>query len=143
MLVCSFKHEGKFNFTYSRVRILSDEINNVHIPLVCEHCGEHPCLDACPVEALYLDNKLGIVKVDRDKCIGCGNCVKACPYNGIFIDKNGKAVKCDLCDGDPECVKVCIFPQAMKYVDITYENLISKHESMISKIKLLKGVRYE
>jgi len=31
-----------------------------------------------------------------------------CPIEGVVFDAStGKAVKCDLCGGDPECVKVC------------------------------------
>ena len=36
------------------------------------------------------------------------NCVTACIYGGIAIDpQTKKAVKCDLCNGDPACVKAC------------------------------------
>jgi Fe-S-cluster-containing dehydrogenase component len=32
----------------------------------------------------------------------------ACPYGAIFADpKTGAITKCDLCGGDPMCVKVC------------------------------------
>ena len=30
--------------------------------------------------------------------------------------KTGKPIICDLCDGDPQCVKVCS-PKALEYVD--------------------------
>ena len=36
------------------------------------------------------------------------NCVTACVYGGIAIDpRTKKAIKCDLCNGDPACVKAC------------------------------------
>jgi len=142
VLVCSFKHERKFSYMFSRIQIRSDEIINVHTPFVCEHCGEHPCVDACPVEAIYYDEHLTIFRVDREKCIGCGKCVEACPYNGIFIDKEGKAIKCDLCEGDPACVKACIFPKAIQYVDVTPDNVFTKHETMLTKLKYLRGEHY-
>jgi Fe-S-cluster-containing hydrogenase component 2 len=39
----------------------------------------------------------------------------ACPFGMIFVDaEKGFAVKCDLCGGDPECVKYCI-PEALRF----------------------------
>ena len=36
------------------------------------------------------------------------NCVTACVYGGIAIDpRTKKAIKCDLCNGDPACAKAC------------------------------------
>jgi Fe-S-cluster-containing hydrogenase component 2 len=36
------------------------------------------------------------------------NCVTACTFGGIEIDPMTlKAIKCDLCWGDPACIKAC------------------------------------
>jgi carbon-monoxide dehydrogenase iron sulfur subunit len=32
----------------------------------------------------------------------------ACPYGCIVVSAKGYAEKCDLCGGDPECVKFCL-----------------------------------
>ncbi len=46
--------------------------------------------------------------MDKDKCTACGECFKACPGNVPRIPRGKKyVVICDLCEGDPECVKVC------------------------------------
>jgi len=49
-----------------------------------------------------------IVRIDPDKCDGCGACIPACPEGAIQI-VNGKAtlVKESLCDGLGACVKEC------------------------------------
>ena len=48
------------------------------------------------------------VMIDEDKCTACMRCVAVCPYGVITIDPVKKvALKCDLCGGDPECVKHC------------------------------------
>ena len=31
----------------------------------------------------------------------------ACPFGNIEVGSSGHAEKCDLCDGDPQCVKFC------------------------------------
>lgn len=52
--------------------------------------------------------KTGAVIVNADKCIGCGFCVGSCPWGLVAIDPHTrKAIKCDLCGGDPACVKEC------------------------------------
>jgi len=56
---------------------------------------------------------------DLDKCIGCKTCVTVCPFGGISFNKvTQEIMKCDFCDGDPACVKVCE-PEAIRYADIT------------------------
>ncbi len=55
-----------------------------------------------------LDEKsLHTVTLDRDKCIGCVNCMKRCPTEAIRV-RNGKAsVNYDRCIGCGECVRLC------------------------------------
>ena len=44
-------------------------------------------------------------------------CVISCPLGAIEIDPvKHTAFKCDLCEGDPECVKICL-PGALTYVE--------------------------
>ncbi|RLF07692.1 MAG: 4Fe-4S ferredoxin, partial [Thermoprotei archaeon] len=49
-----------------------------------------------------------IVKIDEEKCDGCGACIPACPEGALKII-NGKArlVKESLCDGLGACIKEC------------------------------------
>ena len=46
------------------------------------------------------------VKVELDKCTGCGECVSACPLDAIVIT-DGKAVIDDSCAECGACVDVC------------------------------------
>ena len=65
---------------------------------------------ACPEEALVLDKEAGQVRLIESKCTDCGACVEACPYDAIWMDPLlNVAIKCDLCNGDPQCVKYCDF----------------------------------
>ena len=45
----------------------------------CTGCGL--CVDACPVEAISLENDKA--KVDAEKCVDCGQCVEQCPSEAI------------------------------------------------------------
>ncbi len=75
---------------------------------VCSQCSNAPCRHFCPAQVITRDEKTGAIVVAKEHCIGCGLCVTACPNDAIFLDtERGKAVKCELCGGDPLCVKNC------------------------------------
>lgn len=103
----------------SCIRILKDDDDKAFFfPIACKQCETPPCLAACPKQAIYQDDDLNRVLIDRQKCVGCGCCVSACPFGAMKLDKQkAKSYKCDLCDGDPECVPVCE-PRAIVYGDV-------------------------
>ncbi len=61
-------------------------------------------------QRLYFYNKTGSysdkLKIDDNKCIGCGKCVKLCPMNNIHIDKQ-KAVPGNMCTMCYRCISKC------------------------------------
>ncbi|MCX7906317.1 MAG: polysulfide reductase NrfD [Bacteroidetes bacterium] len=79
----------------------------------CNHCAEAPCVEICPVEALFVRPD-GIVDFDSQRCIGCKSCMQACPYDALYIDpETHTAAKCNYCAHridlglEPACVVVC------------------------------------
>ena len=109
-------------------------------------------MSACPTEAIFKDEKTGIVYVDENICQGVGDCIAACPYNAPQIPddfqepKNTNILqdtvmeghimrKCDMCwdcwdrvtSGEglkPACVSSCL-SRALDWG--TYDDLIAKY----------------
>ncbi len=60
----------------------------------CNQCANPPCVPVCPVDpdakghrATWKRDEDGIVVIDYDRCIGCGQCVDACPYGARSLDE--------------------------------------------------------
>ena len=104
------------------------------LPVLCMQCEDPECITVCMKNALTQEGNL--VKWDEDKCIGCRMCVAACPYGGISSFK-GKIIKCDLCDGDPKCVKFCS-TGAIQYLDET-EELEKRRKKMAERFLDIKA----
>ena len=92
-------------------------------PASCMQCDNAPCIPVCPVEA-NLRRKDGILTIDVEKCIGCGECIEACPYNARYINpETEKADGCDFCSDRidsgliPYCVESCT-GEAMVFGDL-------------------------
>lgn len=106
--VCSLVHEGECSTTKSRIRIFRDEEFGNNLVSVCMQCEEAHCLESCACDAISRDTKTGAVLIDNKLCNGCEACVLVCPVNAVFFDQEKEvAFKCDLCGGDPGCVKFC------------------------------------
>jgi carbon-monoxide dehydrogenase iron sulfur subunit len=113
---CSFRYAGQYNPALSRIRVLSQQSICLSVPSVCMHCDDAPCAAACPEGALYREKEMDTVVLREDDCVGCGLCVGACPYGAMHLDEADEiAYKCELCAGDPECIKVCA-PGALRLV---------------------------
>ncbi|MTI81923.1 MAG: ferredoxin [Firmicutes bacterium] len=52
--------------------------------------------------------KRQIVKIDEDKCDGCGKCVSPCAEGAIeIVDGKAKVINEELCDGAGFCIGTC------------------------------------
>ena len=114
-LACSFRKLRRFSPCDSRIQVVTYEDRCLSIPVVCLQCRDAPCVRVCPVGAIQLDSDTGAHKVDDDRCLGCRMCSLVCPFAAITSDRHsGKAIKCDLCDGNPACEAVCA-PGALRF----------------------------
>ena len=90
--------------------------------VLCRHCEDAPCVNACPSGAIVYRNDS--VQVLQERCVGCKSCMVACPYGAMQVvsvpaaptgllksrTTRAQALKCDLCDGraaGPACVGAC------------------------------------
>ncbi len=112
---CKTENDVPLGGFRNRVRYLerpdSDRIS--YLPLLCMHCQDAPCLEACPTSAITRMAD-GRVVINQEQCCGMKACIAACPYGAIYLDaKAGKADKCDMCTHrtslglDPACVASC------------------------------------
>ncbi len=78
------------------------------LPVLCMQCEEPDCMKVCPTGATYQTDD-GIVRVDKDKCIGCKYCMMACPYGARYSVPEYKSYFPEgppLSDYEKYCMKV-------------------------------------
>jgi len=103
-LICSFAKFKVFNPRLSLVRVEYDyEVGRVERAILCTQCAE--CSRVCPTGALHVAN--GVVILDHSKCISCLACASSCPTGALRV-VDGRPAKCDLCGGNPLCVRYCV-----------------------------------
>jgi Fe-S-cluster-containing hydrogenase component 2 len=132
-LACSAYHEGVYRPSVAR---LFSEVNPTTAAIKGHTCLQSACAkcqDACPEGAIVTKEiklrvkgefpgkeRLGdavsgyVLVVDESLCTNCGKCYEACPY-GVIHEHPDRPVayKCDLCDGEPQCVAFCQNPHVL------------------------------
>lgn len=107
-VACVVQHEGVFGVSMARIHVVKVEPLGIDRPEVCRQCEPASCIDACPTAALGRDEATGAVHVDVESCIACGACVEACPFGMAALHPvEHVAMICDLCGGEPACVRRC------------------------------------
>jgi len=130
-LVCAVKHDGVSNPTRSRIKVMKWEMEGLYIPMSCQQCEDAPCESGCPVGAISRNESLNRVEVDHEVCIGCRTCVSVCPFGAMTFNAiDRKVIKCDLCDGDPQCVRFCDV-KAVEYVPATDVSIVKKRDAAL------------
>ncbi|HBY97433.1 MAG: 4Fe-4S dicluster domain-containing protein [Ardenticatenaceae bacterium] len=145
---------------YTRLNAAGEEY---HMPRLCMHCENPPCVRVCPVGATF-KNAEGVVLVDQNKCIGCRTCMAACPYEARYFNwhepppvpsilhqpmpefpvpqQKGTVGKCILCVHNtsvgklPACVEACTM-EALYIGDLEADVATNSRET----VKLSKFLR--
>ncbi len=105
MVACATKNE-QGHLKTSRIKVVSFLKEAYFVPTVCLQCEKPNCAYICRVGALHKNDETGVVERDKDRCVGCKLCLLACPFGNLTFAE-GVSVKCEVCGGDPVCVKVC------------------------------------
>ena len=96
-MVCSLCHLGVINTEKSAIRIQKDDLDtSMNQPIVCLQCKEMKCLEGEEVEE----------GVEKRKFIWNKTRSELCPFDAIGVFGEN-AYHCNLCGGNPQCVKVC------------------------------------
>ncbi len=71
---------------------------------VCRACEDPPCARVCPTDAL-IPLEDGGVRLEMERCIGCGYCREACLLSAIsWDDETNKPMVCIYCG---YCAQFC------------------------------------
>ncbi|MCL2086515.1 MAG: 4Fe-4S binding protein [Oscillospiraceae bacterium] len=81
-------------------RIRVEEYGDITFAVNCRRCEEPLCVKSCITGALTADG------IDKDRCVSCCTCILACPFGAVSLVDN-VIKRCDLCNGEPLCVKAC------------------------------------
>lgn len=91
-------------------------------PMVCMHCDDPTCAQACPADAIKKGEDGVVRSALKPRCIACSNCVLACPFGVPKMQIEMELMmKCDMCYDRtsvglrPMCATVCP-SQALMYV---------------------------
>jgi len=93
-----------------RSRIKVTKSGSKYKAVMCVHCKTCEPSEVCPSALLEFHNDGKYWTLDEQRCFACMACIPRCPYEGVFFEGAfgiETAYTCDLCAGDPACMKVC------------------------------------
>lgn len=116
-VACKAEHEVPIGVNRTWVKYIEKgafpDTRRLFSVMRCNHCADAPCVEICPVTALFTRSD-GIVDFDTRRCIGCKACTQACPYDALYMHPDEHtAAKCNYCSHrtdiglEPACVNVC------------------------------------
>jgi len=111
MTVCSTVNEAYASLSGARVQVELSPFEGAPKITICRQCAKAACIEECPTGAIARDDD-GYILVDYARCTattdGCRGCIDACPFHAMFWNAlTERVMKCELCHGDPQCVKTC------------------------------------
>lgn len=105
---------GSFNPSRSRIRVVTDMLNDVYVPV---RAGEYSKAECTGRHSFKIDGK---------QYSECSFCPTSCPSRDLFKEPDsGLPLKCDMCEetpalDKPKCVEWCL-AEALIYVETEQE----------------------
>jgi len=96
-VVCSLFHLGIINAEKSAIHIKKDDLDtSLNTPILCRQCKEMKCLVGEEV----------IEGQEKKEFVWNRMRADHCPFHALPVLAE-KVYHCDLCGGNPQCIKVC------------------------------------
>lgn len=96
-MACSLSHFGSVNTNRSAIRVFKDDLDTGACrPRVCIQCKKMLCLGDAPA----------VAEEYKGRFLWDGALAGSCPFEALPA-WSGEVYHCDLCGGDPSCVKYC------------------------------------
>lgn len=137
-VACKTEHDIALGPSRSRLYTMGPtgkfpDLEMYFMPVMCQQCENPECVAVCPTGACYKDSEDGVIKINRESCIGCKTCQRACPYKTNLFNQELRVMdKCSICDSlrkkgsEPVCVRNCS-GGALSYGDINDpDSIVSK-----------------
>ncbi|MFO1307663.1 MAG: 4Fe-4S dicluster domain-containing protein [Burkholderiales bacterium] len=108
------RHGHEWIAISTRERGEAPMVDVAHLPTMCNHCENAPCLTAAP-DGVVHRRPDGIVIIDPEKARGRRELVDACPYGAIWWNEDEHLPQMWIFDAhlidrgwsEPRCVQVC------------------------------------
>ena len=133
-VICSASHAvPKYSSTNperSRIRVLSEPLRNIYVPLIAGAYTEAECKGR------------NIYTINGKEYDECSFCRASCPSKELFKEPDsGLPIKCDMCENEPPlpkpmCVQWCIFG-ALTYEEREEEGEEEKKEGLETGLESL------
>ena len=105
---CIKAHPSSVAAGRPRIKVTKD--GSKHKAVMCVHCETCEPSELCPSALLEFHSEGKYWTLDEHRCFACMSCIPRCPYEGVLFEGAfgvETAYTCDLCAGDPACMKVC------------------------------------
>ncbi|GMU73298.1 MAG: oxidoreductase [Betaproteobacteria bacterium PRO3] len=108
------RHGHEWIAISTRERGEAPMVDVAHLPTMCNHCEDAPCVTASPDGAVHRRSD-GIVIIDPDKARGRRELVDTCPYGAIWWNEEAQLPQKWIFDAhlldrgwsEPRCVQAC------------------------------------
>jgi heterodisulfide reductase subunit A len=135
--------DGFFSEKHPKLAPAQTNTDGIYLAGVCQAPRDVPDTvahaNAAAAEAMALLNK-GVVEisptvavVDRDKCVGCGDCLLVCPYTAITRVEAKASINPALCKGCGTCAATCP-SQAITSLHFTDNELVAQVDGLLALV---------